>query len=286
MGEFSAEALATAREPPEVLRFYRSTLTRLLDADVKFMVGGGYAFRHFTGIERWTKDLDVFVRPRDARATLEILAPTGTHTEMLFPHWLGKVHCRGAFIDVVFGSGNGMVEVDDEWFRHAHTGPVLGFTVPICPPEETLWSKAFVAERERYDGADIAHLILACGQTLDWSRLLRRFGDDWRVLLSHLVLFGYVYPGRRDQVPAWVMSTLMRRLSGELGGFGASDPTLCRGTMLSRAQYLTDIWGNGYRDARLQPTGRMSPADVERWTRAITDEPPPRQAPRENRRHR
>ncbi len=58
-----------------------------------------------------------------------------------------------------------------------------------------IWSKAFIMERERYDGADIAHLILACGRDLDWRRLLGRFGRRWRVLLSHLVLFGFVYPG-------------------------------------------------------------------------------------------
>jgi hypothetical protein len=80
----------------------------------------------------------------------------------------------------------------------------------------------------------------------------------------------------------------MRRLSGELGGFAAPEPELCRGTMLSRAQYLPDIWENGYRDARLRPTGRMSPADVERWTRGIADEQPPpvEKEARENRRHR
>lgn len=30
--------------------------------------------------------------------------------------------------------------------------------------------------------------------TLDWSRLARRFGQHWRVLPSHLILFGCIYP--------------------------------------------------------------------------------------------
>jgi hypothetical protein len=271
MGDGSGTACATL-EPGEVRHFYRGALERLLGSGVPFMIGGGYAFRHYTGIERWTKDLDVFVRPRDAGRVLEELAPTGTFAEMVFPHWLGKVYGVGAFIDIVFGSGNGTAEVDDEWLGHAPAGAVLGLPVLICPPEETIWSKAFVAERERYDGADIAHLILACGETLDWPRLLRRFGDHWRVLLSHLVLFGYVYPGERERVPAWVLSALMRRLSGELAGAGAPDGRLCRGTMLSREQYLPDICRRGYRDARLPPTGCLTPADVERWTRAIGEE--------------
>ena len=65
-----------------------------------------------------------------------------------------------------------------------------------------------------------------------------RFGDYWRVLLSHIILFGFVYPDKRQNVPAWVMEELTRRLS-------VSRPNLqsdvCYGTLLSREQYLHDI---------------------------------------------
>src|SRR5262245_28892960 len=105
-------ALATDEAGPlesaGALRFYRAAIARLLDVRVPFMVGGGYAFRHYTGIERWTKDLDVFVRPRDAHHVLDVLAAIGTDARMLFPHWLGKVYSHQAFIDVVFSSGNGV----------------------------------------------------------------------------------------------------------------------------------------------------------------------------------
>ena len=257
-------------EPEEAVQFYRAALTRLLDVRIPFMVGGGYAFRHYTGIERWTKDLDVFVRPRDAEAILHTLRPLGRDAEILFPHWLGKVYGDDAFIDVVFSSGNGVAVVDDEWLRYAVSGTVLGLPVRICPAEETIWSKAFVAERERYDGADIAHIIEAVGDRLDWARLLRRFGDDWRVLFSHLVLFGYVYPGQRDRVPTWVMGALVGRLWDDRRT-RAEDSRTCRGTLLSREQYLPDIQHHGYRDARLEPPARMTPAEVALWTRAIAD---------------
>jgi hypothetical protein len=59
-------------------------------------------------------------------------------------------------------------------------------------------------ERERFDGADIAHILRCCVAEIDWPHLLRRFGPDWRVLLSHLVVFGYVYPGERARIPAAV----------------------------------------------------------------------------------
>ena len=35
---------------------------------------------------------------------------------------------------------------------------------PLIPAEEMIWSKAFIMERERYDGADVAHILRACAE--------------------------------------------------------------------------------------------------------------------------
>jgi hypothetical protein len=112
-----------------------------------------------------------------------------------------------------------------------------------------IWSKAFIQERERYDGADVAHLLRACGPNLDWPRLLHRFGAHWRVLFSHLILFGFVYPSERSQVPVWVLSEMIRRLEEELNNPPSSEP-ICRGTLLSYHQYLIDLEQWGYQDGR------------------------------------
>src|SRR5207302_251148 len=82
--------------------------------------------------------------------------------------------------------------VNDAWFEHAVAGEALGRRVRLVPPEEMIWQKAYIMERERFDGADVLHLLRARGRRLDWPRLLARFGPHWRVLLSHLVLFGFV----------------------------------------------------------------------------------------------
>jgi hypothetical protein len=277
-----ARPAATSLEPPRAAGLYRSVLSRLLELRVPFMVGGGYAFRHYTGIERFTKDLDLFVRPSELGLVLEKLSPIGVGTELLYPHWLAKVHGDDTFIDVVFSSGNGVAVVDDEWLEHAQAGRVMGLPVRLCPAEETIWSKAFVAERERYDGADVAHIIRAGGPTLDWPRILRRFGHHWRVLLSHLVLFDFIYPGERDRVPSWVSHTLVRRLLEEMND-GATIPPdqgrLCRGTLLSREQYLWDIEDEGYLDARLVE-GRMTTGQIALWTAAIGAAGQPREGGR------
>jgi hypothetical protein len=253
------------------LQFYRRALELLEDRAIAFLVGGAYAFERYTGIARHTKDLDLFIRRQDHPAVMAAFAACGYPAELTFPHWLGKVACGDCFVDIIFSSGNGLVDVDDGWFEHAPSATVLGVAVRLCPAEEMIWSKAFVMERERYDGADIAHILRAEAASLDWDRLLERFGAQWRVLLSHLVLFGFVYPSHRALVPERVMRTLMRRLEAEVVEPPPSLP-ICQGTLISREQYLPDLRDWGYQDARLMPHGTMTEEETERWTRAIEEE--------------
>ena len=251
---------------PEARAFYRSAMTALDTAGVPFLVGGAYAFECYTWIVRHTKDLDIFVHPSDCERVQGVFEAEGYRTEVAFAHWLGKAYQGEHFVDIIFGSGNGVALVDAEWFKHAVEADVLDIPAKLCPAEETIWSKAFIQERERYDGADVAHILRARAARLDWDRLLRRFGEHWRVLLSHLVLFGFVYPSERSAVPEHVMKELMRRLEGELTLPEAR--RICQGTILSRAQYLPDIETWGYEDPRICPTGNMTREETDRWTAA------------------
>jgi hypothetical protein len=208
------------------------------------------------------------VRPPDARGALDALARAGYHVELTYPHWLGKAFSSGDFVDVIFGAGNGVSRVDDTWFEHAVEETLFDLPVSLTPVEESIWSKAFIQERERYDGADVAHLLRAAGARLDWDRLLWRFGSHWRVLLSHLVLYGFIYPGERTAVPEHVLRELTDRLLAEATD-GQRGPRVCQGTLLSREQYLSDVDEWGYEDARLEPRGNLSAADVAHWTAAI-----------------
>jgi hypothetical protein len=258
--------------------FYQRAVRALNARGVPFLVGGAYAFARYTGIERHTKDFDVFVRAEDCPRVLDALAADGCQTEVPYPHWIGKAYCGENYVDVIFSSGNGLARVDDEWFAHAVDGEVLGLPVRLCPVEEMIWSKAFVMERERFDGADVLHLLRAQAEHLNWPRLLGRFGPDWRVLLSHLLLFGFVYPSERDRLPATVLRELLGRAQAGVGS-APSNGRVCQGTLLSREQYLTDVEQWGYADARLAPRGSMTPGQVSIWTDAIGREelPPERQ---------
>ncbi len=239
--------VVSQRHPGE-LDARADALRALAGSGVPFLVAGAYAFFEYTGIFRDTKDLDVFLRERDLEDAFRILDGAGFRTELLDPGWIGKAYRGEWFVDLIFSSGNGVAVVDDLWFEHARQARVMGVDVLLAPPEEMVWSKAFVLERERYDGADINHLVRATSEELDWDRLLFRFDRYWEVLLSHLLLFRFAYPGERSRVPDRVLETLFARAEDELG---SDHPrALCRGVLMSRIQYRHDLEQLGYEDGR------------------------------------
>jgi hypothetical protein len=250
---------------------YREALLGLMKGKVPFLVGGTFALESYIGVARRTKDLDLFVNPADRLRLMQRLSDAGFRTEWRFPHWLGKAYKDDRSIDIIYSSGNGLCTVDEAWFRYALPAEVLGVSVRVVPAEEMLWSKAFVMERNRYDGGDIAHLLRARAQTMDWARLLFRFGAHWRVLFSHVILFGFIFPEQRLRIPDWFMHEMMRRLKLEMQCLPA-DRRVCQGTLLSWSQYLGDLEQGEYQDARHTPWGKLMSEDTQHMTDVLLRE--------------
>ncbi|HYU34583.1 MAG TPA: hypothetical protein VEW48_20730 [Thermoanaerobaculia bacterium] len=257
--------------PLDTIDFYRKAMETLQQAGIPFLVGGAYAYARYTGVVRHTKDFDVFIHPRDYDRALEAFARSGCQVERKFPHWLGKAWCGDDFVDVIFSSGNGVARVDRGWFERAVDEEVLGMPAKLCPVEEMIWSKSFIMERERFDGADVAHLLHCRAADIDWKRLLDRFGEHGRVLLSHLVLFSYIYPDDAGLIPRGILDTLFEQVKTAQRE-PAGGKRLCRGPILSRGQYLIDIEEWGYRDARLEPLGSMTDEEIAIWTAEAREE--------------
>lgn len=229
--------------------FYQDALKRLLASGVPFMIGEGYAMREYAGIFRDPKDLDIFCVKADYRKLLEVPRQAGYTPKLEDPRWIAKAFHRESYVDLIFNSGKGLCPVDETWLDFAPTAELLGCTVQLVPAEELIWSKAYVQHRERFDGADIVHLIRQQGRELNWERLLARMEAYWEVLLGHVLQFRFVYPGERDTVPRWLMAELLERARQQLE---APPPRerVWRGTLLARPHYEVAVTEWGYTDAR------------------------------------
>ncbi len=245
---------AQAQPGARTRQFYVAALRVLDDAHLDYVVGGGYAIAHYTGIPRDTKDLDIFVRETDHRQILQTFERAGYRTEYFFPFWIAKALQGDEFIDILYNSGNGQCVVDDDWFTNAREAEILGYQTRLIPPEEQLWSKAFVQDRDRFDGADIHHLILHQGETFDWQRLLRRFAGHERVLLAHLLAYDYAFPTEPEKIPDWVM----HRLLDDARSRPAASEAVCYGPNISQKGYLHHIRNGTFADGRLRPHGPLT----------------------------
>jgi hypothetical protein len=91
------------------------------------------------------------------------------------------------------------------------------------------------------------------------------------VLYSHLILFGFIYPGERSHIPAWVMQDLAQRLQQEVESPDAEEK-ICQGTLLAAMQYGADVEVWGYEDGRIAPNGTLTEEEVAEWTEHLKAE--------------
>jgi len=235
--------------PEEERDVYRRALQALNEASIPYVVAGAYAIYEHTGIYRQTKDLDVFVEPEVVIQAAHALHDAGFVMRLEDLHWLAKGFVGERFVDLIYGMGNGVALIDEEWFRHSRPGVLAAEQVRIAPAEELIWHRLFINERHRHDMSDVVHLLLCIGDVLDWQRLMSRVGPHWPLLLAQLQMFSYVYPGYRSNVPAWVMEQLLERAREDIGR-DEEDADVTRGTLISRFSFAIDVREWGFSDPR------------------------------------
>ncbi|WP_299826508.1 nucleotidyltransferase [uncultured Pontibacter sp.] len=220
--------------------FYREALSILTDCKIDFLVGGGFALRLYTDIMRDTKDLDIFCRSGDCPRILKVFKEQGYETELTDARWLAKAKNGEHFMDIIFNNPGNHCAVDDAWFERSVKSELLDFKVSVIPAEALIWSKLYVQNRERYDGADINHLILRYGTKLDWKWLWSHMETHWQLLLAQFMSFQFVYPSERDLIPKWLFDELLIRAQ-EQYDMPLPVERICRGPLIDQTQYATDI---------------------------------------------
>jgi hypothetical protein len=228
--------------PPEQRALFCEVLQHLNRARLPYAVSGAFALQKHTGIWRNTKDLDLFLPPQAVTETLRHLQEQGFDTEVRDPVWLAKAHRDGYFVDLITGMSNAIITVDHSWIERSSETVILGVPTRVLAPEELIASKLFVNFRERFDGADIAHVLYGTKGRLDWQRLLQLVGEHWELVLWELILFRYVYPAKQDFVPREIWDELLSRLRR---GLDTPSSTQFRGSLIDEKMFAIDVkeWG-------------------------------------------
>lgn len=253
--------------PPEAAALYREVLLAMNERHIPYAVAGAFALQKYTGIWRLTKDLDLFILPESVEAALENLRRHNFWCETLDPVWLSKAHRGEYFVDLISGMSNAVIVVDDNWMRRTQPATIAGVRSQIISPEDLLASKLFVTRRERFDGADIAHIIYRMRGQLDWQRILELAGEHWEMVLWELILFRYIYPAHSDFVPAALWQDLLSRYMQLLEHRDPKAPF--RGSLVDENIFSIDVkdWGledvqADYRARQLEKQLRHSAAKL------------------------
>ncbi len=229
--------------PPEQEKLFREVLILFNEESIPYAVSGAFALQKHTGIWRNTKDLDLFLAPENVPAAMQALQQKGFETEVRDPVWLAKAHRSDFFVDLITGMSNAVITVNKSWIDRSTPTEVVGVPTRVLGPEELICSKLFVTFRERFDGADIVHVIHGTRGTLDWQRILGIVGENWEILLWAMLFFHYAYPAETHYIPKAVWDDLLNRLRAELA---SPDPKAhFRGSLLDERMFAIDVheWG-------------------------------------------
>jgi hypothetical protein len=225
--------------PKEQVELFRDVLEALERKGIPYTVSGAFALRQHTGICRETKDLDLFVTTANCPMAMDCLRQEGMKCDLVDPVWLAKARRGEYFVDLITGMSNGLILVDDSWIERSHPAVVYGVTTRVLAPEELVASKIFVARRERFDGADIAHVIYGTYGQFDWRRELELVGEHWEMLLWSLVLFRYVYPAQSHYVPLEIWCELLKRFQQEVRN--PNPDAKFRGSLVDDNMFAIDV---------------------------------------------
>lgn len=222
---------------------YRDVIQALQEGQIPYAVGGGFALHKHTGIWRTTKDLDLLLEARHIPCAMAQLRKAGFETMVKDPVWLAKAIRGNYFVDLITGVGSASIWVDASWIERAPTDQILGLPCRVLAAEEMIASKVFVTRRERFDGADVAHLIRACGDRLDWQRILDLLGCHWELLYWSLVLYAYIYPANTALVPERIWVELNTRFQEHVRHPQKDAPF--RGSLVDPLMFAIDVneWG-------------------------------------------
>ena len=222
---------------PDRWSLYHDVLSEASRRRIPFAVGGGLAAMAYAGHPRDTKDIDLYVQPKDRESMVQVVLDIGlTDYYERAPYdrkWIFRSCRDDSIVDIMWSMANQRATVDAEWLN----GPAVsvhGLSFRLLRPEETLWSKVYVFQHDRCDWPDAINLLYSIGTELDWTHLLQRTAEDVELVAALVTVFHWVCPERCNQLPPAVLSQLgtTKFQSGEVG---CSD----RATLLDSRPWFT-----------------------------------------------
>jgi hypothetical protein len=219
---------------------YGEVMRQARERGISFAVGGGIAVATYVPSRIVTKDVDLYVKPSDRDEMIGIVSGMGLRDYFekspYQRHWIHRRYCDDTIVDIMWGMPNHRAVVDDGWLENGREVEMCGERFRVLPPEELIWAKIYVLQRDRTDWPDILNIMYAAMPELDWDRLIERAGTDAPLLEALLSIFRWLSPSRAAMVPKWVERKLKTAARGPGSGIPHDDLLDTRPWFLPRVE--------------------------------------------------
>lgn len=191
--------------PDEEWAAYEPILRGARVRGIPFALGGGLVFSAYAGRWRWTKDLDLIILARDRDPMVEILTGAGFsdyYDQLPYDRaWIYRGFRNGLIVDLIWEMANHHDRMDESWLRRGREAIIHGTRLKMLAPEELIWLKLFVVQRDRCDWPDILSVLNFQADRMDWEHLLDLVGDESGLLGGLLSVFRWMCPRRARAIP-------------------------------------------------------------------------------------
>lgn len=182
---------------------------------MSFLLGGGFALAAYTGRWRHAKDLDLYILPADRELAVAALAAAGFEDyyrrQPYDRGWIFRSQRGGVIVDLIWSMANQRASVDRRWFARAGRIALRQQRLRVIPPEEFIWCKLYIMQRDHCAWMDIFNLLYVNAAVVDWPHLIQRLERDTPLLKALLHIFGWLCPAQARALP----SRLWKRLGME-----------------------------------------------------------------------
>jgi predicted nucleotidyltransferase len=149
----------------------KRTVAALDDAEVPFLIGGSLASWARGGPDT-THDLDVIVKPEDAKRAQEALVAAGMRAEDPPESWLLKVWDGDVLIDLIFEPAG--MTIDDELIERAELVNAAAMDFRVMTVEDVLYTKLNALNEHYLDFSSLLQIARSVREQVDWERLRDR----------------------------------------------------------------------------------------------------------------
>ena len=149
----------------------KRTVSALDEAQIPFLIGGSLA-SWARGGPATTHDLDVMIRPADAKRAQEALEAAGMRPEDPPESWLLKVWDGDVLVDLIFEPAG--LTVDDELIAGAECVNAAAMDFRVMAMDDVLYTKLNALNEHYLDFSSLLQIARAVREQVEWERLRER----------------------------------------------------------------------------------------------------------------